>query len=62
MKLFLQTLKNIQKVCYFNENAVLADEDHPKTTEATTGGVLEKRCSQKFRKIHRKTPVVESLF
>ena len=26
------------------------------------GGVLYKRCSQKFRKIHRKTPVPESLF
>ena len=26
------------------------------------GGVLSKRCSQKSRKIHRKTPVLESLF
>ena len=26
------------------------------------GGVLLKRCSLKFRKIHRKTPVLESLF
>ena len=26
------------------------------------GGVLPKRCSLKFRKIHRKTPLAESLF
>ena len=25
--------------------------------EAATGGVCKKRCSLKFRKIHRKTPV-----
>ena len=30
-------------------------------TETATGGFL-KRCSQKFRKFHRKTPVLESLF
>ena len=28
----------------------------------SSGGVLWKRCSWKFRKIHRKTPVSESLF
>ena len=31
-------------------------------TEAATGGVLQKTCSQKFCNIHRKTPVSESLF
>ena len=30
--------------------------------EAASRGVLQKRCSYKFRKIHRKTPVPESLF
>ena len=30
--------------------------------EAATEGVLSKRCSLKFRKIHKKTPVPESLF
>ena len=30
--------------------------------EAANGGILEKSCSQKFRKIHRKTPAPESLF
>ena len=29
---------------------------------AATRGVLEKICSQKFCKFHRKTPVPESLF
>ena len=28
----------------------------------SSGGVLLKRCSKKFRKIHRKTPVPEPLF
>ena len=31
-------------------------------TEAATGGVLQKRCSQKFRKFYRKTLLFESLF
>ena len=31
-------------------------------TEAATRGVLQKMCSQRFRKIHRKTPMPESLF
>ena len=31
-------------------------------TEAATGCVLKKRCSEKFRKIHSETPVPESLF
>ena len=31
-------------------------------TKAATGGVLCKRCSEKFHKIHRKKPVPESLF
>ena len=30
--------------------------------EAATGRVLSKRCSQKFGKFYRKTPVLESLF
>ena len=30
-------------------------------TEAATGGVLQKKCSEKFYIIHRKTPVSESL-
>ena len=30
--------------------------------EAATGGVLLKRYSEKFRKIHRKTPASESIF
>ena len=30
------------------------------TQKQSSGGVLEKRCSQKFSKIHRKTPVPES--
>ena len=30
-------------------------------TEAATWGVLQKRCSEKFSNIHRKTPVLESL-
>ena len=30
-------------------------------TEVATGGVLKKRCSQKFSKIQRKTPVPEHL-
>ena len=30
--------------------------------EASTGGVLKKKCSLKFRKIHRKTPVPKTLF
>ena len=30
--------------------------------ESATGGVLEKRCSLKFRKFHRKTLVLGSLF
>ena len=25
-------------------------------------GVLHKRCSERFRKVHKKTPVLESLF
>ena len=29
--------------------------------DAASGGALEKRCSQKFHKIHRKKPVSESL-
>ena len=29
-------------------------------TEAVTGGILQKRCSQKFCNIHRKTSVLES--
>ena len=33
-----------------------------KLSEADTGYVLQKRCSLKFRKLHRKTPVLESLF
>ena len=33
-----------------------------KTTEEATGNVLRKRCSLKFRKIHRETPVLECLF
>ena len=33
-----------------------------KRAEVAIGGVLQKRCSQKFRKIHRKTPGPESLF
>ena len=32
------------------------------STEAATGGVLGKRCYKKFCKIHRKTPVPETLF
>ena len=31
-------------------------------SEAATGGVLWKKCSLKFLKIHRKTPVPQSLF
>ena len=31
-------------------------------TEVATRGVLLKRCSYKFRKIHRKTPVPEPPF
>ena len=31
-------------------------------TEAVSESVREKRCSEKFRKIDRKTPVSESLF
>ena len=31
-------------------------------SEAATGGVLEKSCSYKFRNIHRKKPVLGSLF
>ena len=31
-------------------------------SEAATGGFLKERCSLKFRKIHRKAPVPESLF
>ena len=34
----------------------------PLVTDAATGSVLSKRCSSKFQKIHRKTPVPESLF
>ena len=30
--------------------------------ELATEGILKTRCSQKFRKIHKKTPVSESLF
>ena len=30
-------------------------------TNAATGDILQKRCSQKFRKFHKKTPVLESL-
>ena len=30
--------------------------------EATFAGVLKNSCSEKFRNIHRKTPVLESLF
>ena len=30
--------------------------------EATTGGILYKKVFLKFRKFHRKTPVLESLF
>ena len=30
--------------------------------EATTGGVLQKKVFLQFHKIHRKTPVPESLF
>ena len=31
-------------------------------SEVATGGVLQKRCSWKFRKFHRKSPVPEFLF
>ena len=34
---------------------VCRNQENFQVTEAATGGVLEKRCSQKFRKIHRKT-------
>ena len=30
--------------------------------EAATGGVLEKKCSQKFCIFHRETPVLGTLF
>ena len=30
------------------------------SSEAATGGVIEERCSYKFRNFHRKTPVLES--
>ena len=33
-----------------------------KRQKQSSGGVLQKRCSQQFCKIHRKTPVPESLF
>ena len=31
-------------------------------TEAAIANVLQNSCSKKFRKFHRKTPVLESLF
>ena len=33
-----------------------------KAAEAAPGDVLEKRSSEKFRNIHRKTPVLQPLF
>ena len=40
-----------------------ASNTHLESPEAVTRGVLQKKkCSEKFRKIHRKTPVLESLF
>ena len=35
---------------------------HSTKQKAATGGVLRKRCSEKFRKFRRKTSILESLF
>ena len=37
-------------------------DENPEAPESTTGGSLLKNCSWKSRKIHKKTPVPESLF
>ena len=48
------------------ENVIIAKDvalwHYSTLPEAGTGGALQKRCSWKFRKIHGKTPVPESLF
>ena len=36
--------------------------NYEEPSEAAIRGVLWKKCSYKFHKIHRKTPVPESLF
>ena len=48
------------KKCSILKN--VENEKKKKEKEVTTGGFCKKKCSWKFRKFHRKTPVLESRF
>ena len=47
---------------YENKAGVYARQKVEISSEAATGGVLQKRFSKEIRKFHSKAPVLESLF
>ena len=62
-QLNIVTKLSILVVCYKTDDWLFAQVlATPLVTDAATGGVLSKRCSSKFRNIHRKTPAPESHF
>ena len=62
-KIFSSTLTSYYIQSYLKDKCIkpppLGMYEYFKTAEAATGGVPKKGCSQKFRNIHKKTPVLE---
>ena len=50
----MRTLKGLDLVCF--------TEKFPNSQKQLFANVLQNRCYEKFRKIHRETPVPEFLF
>ena len=44
------------------KNRVYWAGEKPEDVKAVTPGVMQKRCSRKFHKIYKETPVLESFF
>ena len=52
----------VLRILALEKNSFILERTYLWLPEAATGGVLQERCSLKFRQIHRKTTVPETLF